>query len=174
MEQESAGAVRVRRAGEADAVGLYELSLSAIRVSAAHHYSEEQLRAWAGRRNVQGHTRMIRDTEVFVAEVDGSVAGFCSVALHAVGSLEAGEVDQLFVHPECGARGVARALLATVAARAREAGLSALHTHASWRAEPVFERMGYRRVEVESVDVDGVVLTRVRMRMPLGDVEDGA
>ena len=159
----------MRTAGEQDASLLYQLSLDAIHDSAAGHYTRDQLRAWTGRRSVSEHSWMIRNTEVLVAEVDGALAGFCSVALQAVGSLEPGEVDQLFVHPDHGGRGVARVLLAAVAALARDAGLSELHTHASWRAEPAFARLGYERVEVESVDIDGVVLTRVRMRKTLGD-----
>ena len=100
---------------------------------------------------------------MLVAEVDGGVAGFASVALAAVDGLVPGEVDQLFVHPSVGGRGVARALLREVEALARTAGLPALVTHASWRVAPVFERAGFRQVEVESVTVDGEVLTRARM-----------
>ena len=62
---------------------------------------------------------------------------------------------------------VARLLLTAVADRARAAGLTQLSTHASWRAVPAFERMGYRRVEVETVDLDGVKLTRASMRARL-------
>jgi putative acetyltransferase len=51
-----------------------------------------------------------------------------------------------------------------VATAAREAGLTDLVTHASWRAAPVFERLGYRRVEVETLDLDGVPISRVLMR----------
>lgn len=34
-------------------------------------------------------------------------------------------------------------------------------------AVPVFERLGYRQVEVETVSLDDQVLTRARMRKPL-------
>jgi putative acetyltransferase len=155
--------IRVRQAGVRDAAALYELSLRAIRDSAATHYDAAQLDAWAGRRSVEGHAWMTRNTVVLVAELGDEVAGFCSVALEPVGQLQAGEVDQLFVAPQCGGRGVARVLLTAVAERARAAGLTRLSTHASWRALPAFERMGYRRVEVETVDIDGVELTRVLM-----------
>ncbi len=110
---------------------------------------------------------MTRYTVVLVAELDGVAVGFCSVALEPVAGLQAGEVDQLFVDPDHGGRGVARLLLTSVADQARAAGLLRLTTHASWRAVPAFERLGYQRVEVETVDLDGVPLTRVQMTTQL-------
>jgi putative acetyltransferase len=116
---------------------------------------------------VAAHLRFIEGTRVLVAAVDGVVAGFASVALAPVDGLVAGEVDQLFVDPASGGRGVARALLSAVESTARSSGLASLVTHASWRAVPVFERAGFRQVEVESVTLDGEVLTRALMRQSL-------
>lgn len=143
---------------------MHALSLSAIHRSAAEHYEDRQLSAWAARRTVEAHRGMIADTTALVAVVGGQVVGFATVALEPVGALVAGEVDQLFVDPSFGGRGVARALLTAVAAAAREAGLAELVTHASWRAAPVFERLGYLREQEETVHLDGVPITRVRMR----------
>ena len=151
-----------------DAGALYRLGLAAIEHSAAGHYDERQRTAWAGRRTPEGHAWMIRETTTLVAEVGGVPAGFASVALRAVGGLQAGEVDQLFVDPRHGGRGVARSLLDAVAAAAAAAGLTELVTHASWRAVPVFEALGYHRVEVETVELDGVTLTRALMRRSIG------
>jgi putative acetyltransferase len=160
--------VTVRRAGEDDAAALLQLSLDAIRGSAAGHYEQRQLTAWAARRSLAGHRWLIAETVTFVALVGPTVAGFAGVALRPVGALQAGEVDQLFVSPRHGGRGIARRLLDAVAAAGAEAGLEELVTHASWRAVPVFERLGYRRVEVEHVRLGDVELTRVLMRRPLG------
>ena len=55
-----------------------------------------------------------------------------------------------------------------MAAAAADAGLAELLTHASWRAKPAFEALGYRQAAVETVDVDGVQLTRALMRRSLG------
>ncbi|SHN46939.1 GNAT family N-acetyltransferase [Cryptosporangium aurantiacum] len=158
------GGVTVRRASAADAADLCALSLRAIRQSAATHYDAAQLEAWAGARSIPQHRTLIDHTLTLVAEHDGAVAGFASVALEPWTKLERGEVDQLFVDPAHGGRGVARALLTAVDEAAAGHGLDALVTHASWRAAPVFERHGYTREEVETVHLDGQVLTRVRMR----------
>jgi putative acetyltransferase len=59
---------------------------------------------------------------------------------------------------------VARLLLGAIEQAAAGTGVTELLTHASWRAAPVFERLGFRRVEVETVHVADQVLTRVLMR----------
>ncbi len=158
----------VRRARIGDADALYALSLDAIRRSAATHYDERQREAWVARRTPEGHRRLVTATTTFVAAAGEDVAGFASVALHPVGALQEGEVDQLFVDPRHGGRGVALLLLDAVATAAAGAGLAELVTHASWRAVPVFERAGFRQVAEETVDLDGVALTRVLMRRALG------
>lgn len=160
--------VVVRRARPTDAAVLAGVSRAAIEQSAAAHYTPAQRAVWARRRTEAAHARYIEATVVLVAEVDGGVAGFASLAVEAVDGLVPGEVDQLFVAPAAGGRGVARALLAEVAAVAGAAGLRTLVTHASWRAAPVFARYGWREVEVETVAVDGEELTRVRMTVELG------
>ena len=162
----STSGVAIRRATPDDAEAMCALSVSAIRESAAEHYEARQLAAWGARRTLEGHRRMITDTAAFVAVVEDRVVGFATVALAPVGGLVRGEVDQLFVDPSSGGRGVARALLTAVATAAGQAGLAELVTHASWRAAPVFERLGYRREAVETVALDGVEITRVLMRCP--------
>jgi putative acetyltransferase len=111
---------------------------------------------------------MIRETTVLVAvDTADAVAGFASVALTPTGKLERGEVDRLFVGPEQGGRGVARLLLRAIQAAATEAGATELTTHASWRAAPVFERLGFRQVAIETVHVGDQMLTRALMRKRL-------
>ena len=157
----------VRPAVAGDAAELHALSAEAILRSAAEHYTDEQLRAWAGRRSVQGHERMIERTTAFVATDQDRIVGFATVALGDEHGLVPGEVDQLFVRPDAGGRGVARLLLSTVERTARDAGLTELVTHASWRAVPVFQRHGFEPVEVETVTVGDQDLTRALMRKPL-------
>jgi putative acetyltransferase len=159
---------RVRPAAIADAGALQALSAASIRQVAASHYSGPQLEAWAASRSVTAHEQMIRETTVLVAvDAENAVAGFASIALTPTGKLKRGEVDQLFVGPEHGGRGVARRLLEAIEAAATEAGVAELITHASWRAAPVFERLGFRQVEIETVHVGDQVLTRALMRKHL-------
>jgi putative acetyltransferase len=159
--------LQVRPATSTDAPALCDLSVQAIVRSAAGYYTGTQLAAWAARRAVETHRELIARTAVFVATADDELLGFAAVALQPTETLVAGEVDQLYVAPAAGGKGVARRLLTAVEQAARDAGLAQLDTHASWRAVPVFERLGYRQVKLEQVDVDGQVLSRMLMRRDL-------
>lgn len=156
---------RVRPAVPEDAATLHALSTAAILRSAATHYGRDQLRAWAATRSPAGHLRLIQQTTVLVA-VHGAhdVAGFAAVALDPVDSLVLGEVDQLFVSPRHGGRGVARLLMSAVETAACGSGRDELVTHASWRAVPAFEAFGFTRVEVEWVTLEDQRISRVLMR----------
>jgi putative acetyltransferase len=157
----------IRDAVPQDAEAVHRLSVEAILGSTLAHYDAAQASAWAARRTLEGHQRMIEVTKMFLAVSLGGIAGFASLALAEVDDLQRGEVDQLFVRPEHGGTGVATALLDTVDFAARADGVTRLITHASWRAAPVFERHGFQRVEVETVNVGQQVLTRVRMTKDL-------
>jgi len=160
--------LRVRPASLADADALQTLSSASIREVAVSHYSGPQVEAWAATRTATGHRQMIRETTVLVAiDATDLVVGFASIALTPTRQLKRGEVDQLFVAPGHGGRGVARLLLDAIELAATGAGLTELHTHASWRAAPVFERLGFRQVEMETVHVGDQVLTRTLMRKRL-------
>ena len=145
----------------ADAERLLEVSLDAIRTSASAEYTPAQQEAWCARRTLDGHRRMIDEATVLVAVVGEEVVGFASLvlAMH--------ELDQLYVSPRAGGRGVARALLAAAHAAAAEAGLTQLDARASDRAVGVFEAAGYARLEREVVELDGERLGRFHVRRPL-------
>lgn len=104
---------------------------------------------------------MIRETFLLVAEVNGRIAGFANV------EVESGLVDQLFVDPTAGGRGIATRLLTALEDHATTKGLTCLFSHASKRAIAVFEHCGYDRMEAEQVAIDSEVLERYLVRKSL-------
>jgi putative acetyltransferase len=155
--------VSVRAYGPEDAEPTWEAYFRAIRDTASKDYSPEQVAAWApesvdlvewNARRSAAHTS--------VATIERRVVGFSDVT-------DDGLLDMLFVHPDAGGRGVARALVDAVVAKARELGLSELHTHASRTARPAFERFGF---EVERANAEnwirGQNLPNYDMRLTLG------
>jgi putative acetyltransferase len=130
-------AASVRVYEPVDAESTWEAYFRAIRGTASKDYSPEQIAAWApdqvdlaewNERRLAAYT--------FVATVEGRVVGFSDVK-------DDGLLDMLFVHPDAGGRGVARALVDAVIGKARALGLSEIHTHASRTARPAFERFGF-------------------------------
>lgn len=78
----------------------------------------------------------------------------------------------LFVHPEAGGRGVARALVERVIASAEAAGLEWMTVHASLTARPVLLRLGFEPDPAAHDDaadgsrtvlIDGVAFTNFRL-----------
>ena len=155
------GTIRPYRA--ADASGTLAVFLLAVRETAAAHYDAQQVAVWAPDDiDLAEWARARAAVATLVAEIDGKIVGFTDLD-------RAGHVDMLFVLPSFGRRGVASALLETVLADARQAGLAALTVEASLTARAFFERNGFVVVVLQQVERKGVRLTNFRMRLELVD-----
>jgi len=155
--------IRVYRPG--DAAPTLELLERAVVTTGRARYTQAQVEAWLGPPRGLAEWNVERmAVHTVVAEEDGSVAGFADLD-------DLGYVNRLFVDPRFGRRGVAGALLEAVRSFARTRGLTALTTHASLIARPVFERAGFGVVREETVRRGDVQLLRFAMRAPLTGFE---
>lgn len=132
--------MEVRRAKREDADAIALVNDRSIRLTATGYYSPGQIEAWASGVSVGKVAAMIDDTVTFVAVVDRRVVGFANLVVPE------GEVDQLYVDPAVGRRGVARALCAAIEAEATVRGIARITTTASLLAAPAFARFGYSEV----------------------------
>ena len=141
--------VRTYRPGE-DAAGTHAAFREAILRTASSDYDSEQIATWAGAADIDLDRWDSRRAaaHTFVAVEGGEIAGF-------VDFLDDGLLDMLFVHPDHGRTGVARALVSTVQQQASAAGLLTLHTHASRTARPALERLGFRTIKERPDNVVG-------------------
>ncbi|MBO6902924.1 MAG: GNAT family N-acetyltransferase [Rhizobiaceae bacterium] len=98
---------------------------------------------------------------VFVAELDGVIAGFCAVAMD---DPRTAELDGLFVEPELWGEGVGRQLVEHGSAAARSLGAQTITVIAGPAARPFYERCGFA-VEAAAVTKFGPA---ARMRRALG------
>lgn len=126
---------------------------------------------WAALRDTATRTR---DAEVWVAELDGTVVGTVTWAGHGSGQREIAREDEaefrmLAVDPAVQGRGVGRALLAAVVARARQDGYAALVLcSATWMttAHRLYARAGFDRIpERDWTPVPGVDLLAYRIEL---------
>jgi putative acetyltransferase len=134
--------------------------LSAIRETASRQYTPAQVAAWAQVDDpARWHAvRLSRPT--WIAELDGQPAGFSDL-------LPDGLLDMMFVAPEAGGQGVARALLGIVEAAARDAGSTRLWTEASLTAEGFFTHHGFAVVTRQVVEKRGQQLRNAVMEKQL-------
>ena len=158
MKPDEAQVIAIRLYAPADAPALASLIRASVRQIAARDYTAAQIQAWAPPDDIDerrfGQKCASRPT--WVAEVQGRIAGFTDLEPD-------GHVDMLYVHPDFVRRGVARALLERVEEAARATALRRLYTEASITARPVFEAMGFRIIEAQTVTVRGVSMTNYRM-----------
>ncbi|OOB90833.1 GNAT family N-acetyltransferase [Rathayibacter sp. VKM Ac-2630] len=146
-------AVEIRPYSEADAPATLAVFLAAVTETASADYSPEQVRAWAGERDLPAWHAAMRGRGAVVATIGGAVVGFSDVQPD-------GYIDMMFVAPRFLRRGVAHALLAYVES---VAGTPELRADVSITARPFFERHGFAVVAEQHPVRSGVELTNFRM-----------
>lgn len=127
----------LRRYCPDDAEGTWRAFDEAVSRTAASYYTPAQITAW-NPGDVDLNEWNVRRAAAWsiVVDADGEIAGFSDLTAD-------GELDMLYIHPDFGRRGVARALVTAVPGEARRRGLDEVRTRASRAARPAFERFGF-------------------------------
>ena len=95
---------------------------------------------------------------VFVAEVDGAVAGFAAILPREDGD---SELDALFVEPEVWRQGVGRALVEHCCDAARSAGAASLHVVGNPHAEGFYKLCGFSVIGTKQMQLGvGLLMKR--------------
>ena len=150
----------LRWATEADFDALADVMFAAVREGESP-YTEAQRQAWVPepRRGAAWRARLLSQ-EIIVAEADGRLLGFMSLA-------ERGYIDFAYIRAEARGAGVFRELFKRILDRARAKGVPLLWVHASLTAEPAFAALGFVVRHQEQVTIGGEVLDRFEMEMIL-------
>ena len=125
--------------------------LTAIAHAAKRHwnYPEKWISQW--RSDLTITSDFIANNEVYVAVVDGNVAGCCALVI----SDSLAELEHMWIDPRQMGNGVGRALFEHTKQRARELGLPELELSADPNAEGFYERMGAKRIGAVPAEMDG-------------------
>jgi GNAT superfamily N-acetyltransferase len=178
------GRLSIRPARAADAEMLEALQQLALRRLAASHYPACQIEAGLKLVGTLDPT-LIEDGTYYVAEVDGLMVG-CggwSFRAHILGNdqsilsdpsrkldpcADAARIRAVFVHPDWTRHGIARRLVGTAEAAAREAGFRHVTLVSTLNAEPLYRSLGYRSIERMHLKLPDLVrLPAVRMAKEL-------
>ncbi|MFP3335411.1 GNAT family N-acetyltransferase, partial [Pseudomonas sp. SIMBA_064] len=84
---------------------------------------------------------------VLVAIIDHKIVGFCS--------LDNGNIDLLFVHQNYLRQGIALKLYTQIEQVSRQKGKTRLTADVSKTAKPFFERVGFKVLKEQTVNVKG-------------------
>ena len=129
------GAVH-RLAMSDDASRLHEVRRRSILELAPPTMPAGEAQAWATQLTLPGMERKLRELEIWVAELDGTVAGW--------GAIRGDYLEGLYTAPEFAGRGVGTELLGMLEGLLRERGVQAVRAEASSNARDFYLRRGYR------------------------------
>ena len=120
------------------------------------HYTEEQVKVWAdAANNMDRWVEKINGQHVLLAFDKNGVLGF--------GSLRNDYIDLLYVHKDHQGQGIASSIYEILEGRAKEDGMQALATDASYTARSFFEKKGFVYIATRSYTINGVEISNCRM-----------
>ena len=119
-----------------DAPRLFEVRRRSILELAPPVMSVADAEAWAVRLTLSDLEQKLRELEIWIAELDGAVAGW--------GGIRGDILEALYTAPEYGGQGVGAALLDRLEELMRGRGVDAVRAEASPNALGFYLRRGYR------------------------------
>jgi len=106
--------------------------------------SVAEAEVWAATLTAEGMERKLRELEIWVAEVNGTVLGW--------GAIRGDRLEGLYSDPEFAGRGFGTELLGLLEALMRARGIPAITAEASANAEEFYRRRGYEPVGPRTPD----------------------
>ena len=139
-------------------------ALTNIAHAAKRHwkYPEKWIEQWSS--DLTLTPEFIAGNEVFVAVIDGEIAGCCALVL----SPSLVELEHMWINPKQMGGGVGRTLFQHATQRAAELGFSELELSADPNAEGFYRRMGAEAIGEVPADMEGQARVLPRMRVRLG------
>jgi putative acetyltransferase len=119
-----------------DAITLFEVRRRSILELAPRKMPAGEAEAWAASLTFAGMEKKLRELEIWVAEVDGKVAGWGAIRGHLL--------EGLYTTPGFAGRGVGAGLLVMLERLMRERGARVVCAEASSNAKEFYLRRGYR------------------------------
>ena len=127
----------IREAKEKDIPEITKLYDETVRAVNSKDYNEQEVEVWASSAENPGMWKSrIAEQYFIVAEADGMVVGFSSIALD-------GYLDYMYVHKDYQRKGAARKLLEEIELKAVQQNNAEIYSHVSRTAKGFFEKHGY-------------------------------
>jgi putative acetyltransferase len=127
-----------------DAAALFDLRRRSILELAAPGLPAGEAEAWAAKLTLAGMEQKLRELEIWVAELDGVVAGW--------GAIRGETLEGLYTAPQFAGRGVGSSLLSWLEGLMMARGVAAVHAEASSNARQFYLRRGYRMSGPQTAD----------------------
>ncbi len=133
--------IELRTAVFEDIPAIVEMYRATVHAVNAADYTPAQIKVWAdGAVNYPRWEKAINEQYFVLAEIDGKLAGFSSIA-------KDGYLDFMYVSKDYQRRGVASTLLTEIESKAAEQKNPEIYSHVSKTARGFFLKMGYEHKE---------------------------
>ena len=133
-----------RPAMRKDASRLHDIRRRSIVELASPAMPKAEAMAWASQLTLPGMERKLRELEVWVAELDGVIAGW--------GAIRADRLEGLYTAPEFAGQGVGAGLLGRLEGLLRDREFPSVYAEASSNAHDFYLRRGYRAAGPQTPD----------------------
>lgn len=143
---------QLRQALPTDAAAISEVIIAALRESNAHDYPPEVIAMVEQSFSASAVEHLLVRRQVYVATLDGQVAG--------TASLDGDVVRSVFIAPQHQGSGLGRQLMAAIHGAALGAGLLELKVPSSITAQGFYAALGYTKVRDEFHGVERTVVMR--------------
>ncbi|OEH91340.1 GNAT family N-acetyltransferase [Bacillus solimangrovi] len=153
--------MKLRKYQSTDAEEIYKLFWDTVHSVNAQDYTEEQLNVWAPNMpQLTEWEQPFLENITYVAVIDTQIVGFSDMTID-------GYLNRLFVHKNFQSLGIASKLVQKLESKVKENGIKRITTDASITAKPFFERSGYRVVNEQKVEKQGIYLINYKMEKHL-------
>jgi putative acetyltransferase len=125
-----------RQATPEDAKRLFDIRQKSIIALAPRGMPTALAEMWAADLTVVGMRRKIREMEIWIVELDGTVVGW--------GAIDGDRLEGLYTAPEFAGQGIGTQLLGLLERLMRDRGVLNVQADASANAEEFYRRRGYR------------------------------
>ncbi|WP_223560078.1 GNAT family N-acetyltransferase [Chryseobacterium lathyri] len=151
----------IRKGNINDLTEMLKIFTDTITAICKHDYNSDQINAWkSGAENEERWLQVIDHQFVIVAKVNGQMAGFCTLD-------QGNYIDLLFVHKDFQQQGVARKMYTFIEQEATLRKEKLLSSDVSKTARSFFEKMGFKVISEQTVDIKGIGLTNYKMEKEL-------
>ena len=150
----------IRPMTDADGPALRELFRQSIRQIASKYYDADAIAAWSASADDAEFVSRLQRGLTLVALLHGEAVGFAQ--LHP-----ADHIEMMYLSPQGSGLGIATLLCQHLEDESRIAGSKTLSTASSLAARRFFESMGFRVINEETVQRNGVAINRLQMEKVL-------
>ena len=150
--------MEIRRAKRSDARGIHEMHMRSIRTNCGSHYSDPEIKAWAGRAYNEAHRlRDVQNDYVLVLVEGDEILGYAHLS-------NDGELRALYLDATVIGRGFGPEMLALVEEEARIRGLSRIFLDSTLNAVDFYSHCGFTFTgDQHTIEINGQRIRSVPM-----------